>query len=123
MPTPRSIVLVSIIFLISSAVAVLPFTLGGISARELVFLYGSNLLVIEMSSAVAVSLIFFVITAVTSPAGIYYALVPPDFELKTASEKFEFLKSKPITTRSFGLIILIASFGLFSAGVLLCGQF
>jgi uncharacterized membrane protein YbhN (UPF0104 family) len=80
-----SIVPVSIIFLVSSAVAVLPFTIGGIGARELVFLYGSQFLGIEMSSAVAVSLIFFLITAITSLAGIYYAVVPPEFELRSVS--------------------------------------
>jgi uncharacterized membrane protein YbhN (UPF0104 family) len=80
-----SMVPISIIFLISSAVAVLPFTIGGIGARELVFLYSSQFLGIEMSSAVAVSLIFLIITAITSLAGIYYAVVLPEFELRTVS--------------------------------------
>lgn len=64
-----------LIFLVSSAVAVLPFTIGGVGAREVVFLYGATLLGMESSFSVAISFIFFVITAAVSLCGIYYAIV------------------------------------------------
>lgn len=63
-----------LVFLISSAVAVLPFTIGGIGAREVVFLYGSTILGLDSSLSVAISFIFFTITAVVSLGGIYYSI-------------------------------------------------
>lgn len=69
-----------LVFLVSSAVAVLPFTIGGTGARELVFLYGGKLLGIEVSLAVAISFIFFIITAVISFTGIYYSIKKTEVE-------------------------------------------
>ncbi|MBW6502210.1 MAG: flippase-like domain-containing protein [Bacteroidales bacterium] len=69
-----------LIFLISSAVAILPFTIGGAGARELVFLYGSKLLGLDVSVAVAVSFVFFIITAFTSFFGIYYIITKIDIK-------------------------------------------
>lgn len=69
-----------LIFLCSSIVAILPITIGGIGARELVFLYGSNLFNIEASQAVAISFIFFLITAVVSFSGIYYNIKKLDIQ-------------------------------------------
>jgi uncharacterized membrane protein YbhN (UPF0104 family) len=59
------------LFLISSIVAVLPFTIGGIGARELVFIFGADYLFIDKNTAVAFSILFFVITAISSFAGIF----------------------------------------------------
>ena len=60
------------LFLLSSVVAVIPFTIGGIGARELVFIFGADYLLIDKNTAVAFSILFFVITAVSSFTGIFY---------------------------------------------------
>jgi len=60
------------LFLLSSVVAVLPFTIGGIGARELVFIFGADYLLIDKNTAVAFSILFFVITAVSSFTGIFF---------------------------------------------------
>lgn len=59
------------LFLVSSVVAVLPFTIGGIGARELVFVYGYAFLPIDKNAAVAFSIVFFLITAASSLAGAF----------------------------------------------------
>lgn len=73
-----------LIFLLSSLAAVLPFTLGGIGARELVFLYGSRWLLLAQDVSVTVSVLFYLITAVVSLAGCWYFL-SGKFSLKNAS--------------------------------------
>jgi uncharacterized membrane protein YbhN (UPF0104 family) len=60
-----------VLFLLSSIVAVLPFTIGGIGARELVFVFGSNYLMIDKNTAVAFSLLFFIVTALSSFSGTF----------------------------------------------------
>lgn len=59
------------LFLLSSIVAVIPFTIGGIGARELVFIFGSDYLLIDKNTAVVFSVLFFVVTAISSFAGIF----------------------------------------------------
>ncbi len=58
------------LFLCSSVVAVLPISIGGVGVRELTFVYGLTLLGMEASGGVAFSLLFFLITAFSSLAGI-----------------------------------------------------
>lgn len=65
------------LFLISSIVAVLPITLGGIGAREVTFLYGANLLFLDQNTAISVSMIFFLISALVSLFGIYFHFKKP----------------------------------------------
>lgn len=65
-----------LVFLVSSVVAVLPFTIGGVGARELTFLYGARWLGLDQEAAVAISLSFYVMTALTSAAGLYFHLIP-----------------------------------------------
>jgi uncharacterized membrane protein YbhN (UPF0104 family) len=60
------------LFLLSSVVAVIPFTIGGIGARELVFIFGADYLMIDKNTAVAFSILFFVITALSSFTGIFF---------------------------------------------------
>jgi len=60
------------LFLLSSVVAVIPFTIGGVGARELVFIFGANFLLIDKNTAVAFSILFFVITAFSSFSGIFF---------------------------------------------------
>lgn len=59
------------VFLLSSLVAVLPLTIGGVGARELVVVYAHGYAGIEESAAVAFSLLFFLITAGTSLIGAF----------------------------------------------------
>lgn len=59
------------LFLISSVVAVLPISIGGIGVRELTFLYGFSLIGGDTTTAVTFSLIFFTITALSSLLGIF----------------------------------------------------
>jgi uncharacterized membrane protein YbhN (UPF0104 family) len=60
------------LFLLSSVVAVLPFTIGGVGARELVFIFGSDYLMIDKNTAVAFSVLFFLLTAISSFSGIFF---------------------------------------------------
>lgn len=59
------------LFLVSSVVAVFPFTVGGVGAREATFLLGHQYLGIEKNTAVAFSLLFFLATVVSSLAGMF----------------------------------------------------
>jgi uncharacterized membrane protein YbhN (UPF0104 family) len=68
------------LFLISSVVAVLPISIGGIGVRELTFLYGFSLIGGDTTMAVTFSLIFFVITALSSLLG---AFIRNDFYYRT----------------------------------------
>jgi glycosyltransferase 2 family protein len=60
-----------LVFLVSSIVAVLPLTIGGVGARELVFVYSHTYVGIEETTAVAFSLIFFLISAGVSLVGAW----------------------------------------------------
>ncbi len=71
------------IFLISSIIAVIPLTIGGIGSREVTFYYGASLLNLNESTSIGVSMIFFLITAFISFFGIYYHFKKP--KLKTES--------------------------------------
>ncbi len=59
------------VFLISSIVAVFPFTIGGVGARELTFVLSHDYLGIDQNVAVAFSLLFFLITAAVSLCGAF----------------------------------------------------
>lgn len=65
-----------VIFLLSSIVAVLPISIGGIGARELTFVYGFDLIGIEPSGGVAFSFLFFAITAFSSLCGAFFIHQP-----------------------------------------------
>lgn len=72
------------LFLISSVVAVLPISIGGIGLRELTFLYGFEILQGDTSAAVSFSALFFIITLLSSLVGGF--LNPPfDEETPAAS--------------------------------------
>jgi len=62
------------IFLISSVVAVLPLTIGGMGARELTFYYFAGILHLETGVSVMVSLLFFLISLATSVPGFFFSL-------------------------------------------------
>ncbi len=64
------------VFLISSIVAVFPFTIGGVGARELTFVLSHQYLGIDQNVAVAFSLLFFLITALVSLIGAFLSEKP-----------------------------------------------
>lgn len=70
-----------IIFLISSIVAVVPLTLGGIGSREVTFYYGAELLGLDQSISVGISVLFFLITALVSLIGAWYHFKKVKLEL------------------------------------------
>ena len=61
-----------VLFLISSVLSVLPITIGGVGIREATFFYGLSFLDQEVSSAIAFSFLFFLITALSSFIGVFY---------------------------------------------------
>jgi len=62
------------IFLVSSIVAALPITIGGIGSREVTFLLGAEVMHLDISNSIALSLLFYIITAIVSLGGIYYGI-------------------------------------------------
>lgn len=64
------------VFLISSIVAVLPLTIGGIGSREFTFMLGAQWLGLDLNLSIALSLLFYLITAFTSLWGIVYSIGP-----------------------------------------------
>lgn len=64
------------VFLISSIVAVLPLTIGGIGSREFTFMLGAQWLGLDLNLAISMSLLFYLITAFTSIWGIIYSIGP-----------------------------------------------
>lgn len=64
------------IFLLSSIVAVLPLTVGGIGSREFTFMLGAQWIGLDIDISIALSLIFYLITAFTSLWGIIYSIKP-----------------------------------------------
>jgi len=68
------------IFMISSIVSVIPLTIGGIGSRELTFFYGADVLGLDENTAVGVSMVFFLITAVVSLLGVFYHFKKPELE-------------------------------------------
>jgi len=74
-------------FLLSSLVAIFPFTVGGLGARELVFVYGAQYLQMDQHLAVIISLLFYCISAILSFSGIYFVFYPKELgEKKTQLE-------------------------------------
>jgi uncharacterized membrane protein YbhN (UPF0104 family) len=63
-------------FLVSSLVAIFPFTVGGLGARDLVFVYGAQYFEMDQHLAVIISLLFYCISALLSFSGIYFVFNP-----------------------------------------------
>ncbi len=82
------------LFMISSVVAVLPFTIGGVGARELVFLYGYQYLQIQEGKAIAFTILFFSVTALSSLVGLPFVFTI-DREKKEIEENLEPIADKP----------------------------
>lgn len=58
-----------LLFLVSSVIAGLPITVGGVGAREMTFLLGAGILGLDTGLSVAVSLMFYLVTASISLCG------------------------------------------------------
>lgn len=64
------------VFLISSMVAVLPLTIGGIGSREFTFMLGAQWLGLDLNLSISMSLLFYLLTAFTSFWGIVFSMGP-----------------------------------------------
>lgn len=64
------------LFFLSAIAGSIPITLGGIGARELVFIKGAGYLSIDPNIAVALSLLFYIVSAVTALPGLIYTIKP-----------------------------------------------
>ncbi|MBK9729356.1 MAG: flippase-like domain-containing protein [Saprospiraceae bacterium] len=62
-----------ILFLISSLIAMVPFTIGGAGARELTFLYGASYLELQSEKAVAIGFLFYLISTAVSLFGMIFS--------------------------------------------------
>lgn len=65
-----------VLFMVSSVVAVFPFSIGGIGARELVFLYAHQYIAIDESQAISFTLLFFSTLASSSFLGLIFIIFP-----------------------------------------------
>ncbi|MDJ1503080.1 lysylphosphatidylglycerol synthase transmembrane domain-containing protein [Xanthocytophaga agilis] len=59
------------LFLLSSIMAVLPITIAGIGAREVVGMLGSQYLPVDSEKMISLTLLFFAITTISSLTGIF----------------------------------------------------
>jgi uncharacterized membrane protein YbhN (UPF0104 family) len=66
------------IFMISSIVSVIPLTIGGVGSREATFLYGAKWLQLDANTAIGISFVFFLITALVSFLGIGFHFKKPE---------------------------------------------
>lgn len=73
------------IFLVSSVVAVLPLTIGGLGARELVFLEGSKFFGLVQENSVIISILFYILTLITSLIGLWYVFREPLKKVKDST--------------------------------------
>jgi len=64
------------IFLASSIAFVIPVTLGGFGSREVVFVFAADYMHVDVTAAIAMSLILYFIRALVSFAGVYYLMNP-----------------------------------------------
>lgn len=74
-----------LLFLCSSVVAVLPITIGGVGSREVVFYYGALWWKLEEPTVLALSLMFFAITALISLSGLPYHFRKPRLQLRQSA--------------------------------------
>ncbi|MRJ02119.1 MAG: flippase-like domain-containing protein [Epsilonproteobacteria bacterium] len=82
LPHPPPLVETLTLFLLSSIVAVLPLTIGGIGAREATFLYGFKLIGYDPAVGVAFSFLFFLLTALSSALGLLFINISDDLASK-----------------------------------------
>lgn len=65
------------LFFVSAIATALPITIGGIGAREMVFLIGAKMLGLNNELSIALSFMFFLLSALFSLGGLYWVFFPP----------------------------------------------
>jgi len=65
------------LFFFSAIATALPITIGGVGARELVFLLGAKYMHLDKELSIALSLMFYLLSALVSFSGIYWVFFPP----------------------------------------------
>jgi len=65
------------LFFVSAIATALPITIGGIGAREMVFLVGAKTLELNNELCIALSIMFFLMSAILSFGGLYWVFFPP----------------------------------------------
>lgn len=76
------------IFSVASIVAVLPLSIGGIGAREIVFLWGAHWLDIDAAAAVTAGFLFYLVNLLAALPGCYFIFSDP---FKTTHEAVDAL--------------------------------
>jgi glycosyltransferase 2 family protein len=80
------------LFFISAVATALPITIGGVGAREMVFLFGARYLSLDTEISIALSLMFFLLSAFLSLMGMYWEFFPP-FRREPEPVKINHLKT------------------------------
>lgn len=78
-----------LMFLLSSLVAIVPFTVGGLGFREMVFVLGAEYFHLDVHLAVLISLLFYLTSASLAAFGSYFIFRPRglgEVELPAATE-------------------------------------
>ena len=65
------------VFFLSAIATALPITVGGIGARETAFVLLANVFHLDRELAVALSVMFYILSAICSFGGIYWVFFPP----------------------------------------------
>jgi len=65
------------VFFLSAIATALPITVGGVGAREMAFVLLANVLHLDKELAVALSVMFYILSAISSLGGIYWVFFPP----------------------------------------------
>ena len=65
------------LFFFSAIATAIPITIGGVGAREMVFLFGAKFLHLSKELSIALSFMFFLLSAIVSLVGIYWVFFPP----------------------------------------------
>ncbi|MCE1199486.1 MAG: flippase-like domain-containing protein, partial [Marinilabiliales bacterium] len=65
------------LFFLSAVATAIPITIGGVGTREFVFLLGAKYLHLDNELSVALSLMFYLLSAFVSLGGIYWVFFPP----------------------------------------------
>jgi uncharacterized membrane protein YbhN (UPF0104 family) len=74
-------------FLVSSLVSIIPFTIGGLGAREYVMIYTALVFNIDKNTGVFISSAFWLISAIGSLSGVYYAYGSHEFKYSSVVTK------------------------------------
>ncbi|MGB0521624.1 MAG: lysylphosphatidylglycerol synthase transmembrane domain-containing protein [Flammeovirgaceae bacterium] len=72
------------LLLVANAASVLPLTVGGFGLREFVFIHAYPLLDLDKNYAITFSMLFFILTALSSLLGIIYSIRKEEPKLQTA---------------------------------------